>query len=199
MLLVADGDTLAGVYFSGQKYFPAAAPHWREDAGQPVLRAARQQLGEYFAGARTKFDLQLAAPGTAFQLSVWHAIATIPCGSTATYTEVAARAGHPGSVRAAGAATGRNPWSIVVPCHRVVGANGALTGYAGDQHAQRRGPHRPEHGDEHAQEHERQAPDDRQRDKTRDVGATHRHAASVKPAGFCSSTSSARLRSRPPA
>ena len=82
-------------------------------------------------GARTKFDLRLAAPGTAFQRAVWHAIATIPCGATATYTEVAARAGHPGSVRAAGAATGRNPWSIVVPCHRVVGASGALTGYAG--------------------------------------------------------------------
>jgi methylated-DNA-[protein]-cysteine S-methyltransferase len=105
----------------------------RRELDQPLHdpRAARQQLSEYFAGTRTKFDLQLAAPGTAFQRAVWHAIATIPCGATATYTEVAARAGHPGSVRAAGAATGRNPWSIVVPCHRVVGASGALTGYAG--------------------------------------------------------------------
>jgi len=131
MLLAADGDALAGVYFSGQKYLPSIAPEWREDASVPVLRAARQQLGEYFAGARTQFDLPLAAPGTAFQRTVWRAIATIPCGATATYTEIAARAGRPGSARAAGAATGRNPWSIVVPCHRVIGAGGALTGYAG--------------------------------------------------------------------
>ena len=131
MLLVADGPALAGVYFSGQKYHPQIAPAWREDASAAVLRAARAQLGEYFAGARAAFDLPLAAPGTAFQQAVWRAIATIPCGSTATYTEVAARAGHPGSVRAAGAATGRNPWSVVVPCHRVVGADGTLTGYAG--------------------------------------------------------------------
>ena len=131
MLLVADGHALAGVYFGGQKYFPAVAPDWREDASMPVLRAARQQLAEYFEAARTEFDLPLAAPGTAFQRAVWRAIATIPCGATASYTEIAARAGSPGSVRAAGAATGRNPWSIVVPCHRVVGAGGALTGYAG--------------------------------------------------------------------
>jgi methylated-DNA-[protein]-cysteine S-methyltransferase len=131
ILLVACNGALAGVYFTGQKYFPAPAPAWREDAGVPMLRTARQQLGEYFAGTRTEFDLRLAAPGTEFQQAVWRAIATIPCGSTATYTEIASRAGHPGSVRAAGAATGRNPWSIVVPCHRVVGANGTLTGYAG--------------------------------------------------------------------
>ncbi|MEP6678854.1 MAG: methylated-DNA--[protein]-cysteine S-methyltransferase [Betaproteobacteria bacterium] len=131
MLLVAEDLALAGVYFSGQKYFPATVGDWREDAGAPVLRAAREQLGEYFAGARSTFDLPLAAPGTDFQRAVWRAIATIPCGETATYTDVAARAGRPGSVRAAGAATGRNPWSIVVPCHRVIGAGGALTGYAG--------------------------------------------------------------------
>ena len=131
MLLVADGGALAGVYFSGQKYCPPITPAWREDSGAPALRAVRAQLGEYFAGARTTFDLPLAASGTPFQRAVWRAIATIPCGATATYTEVAARAGHPGSVRATGAATGRNPWSIVVPCHRVVGAKGALTGYAG--------------------------------------------------------------------
>ena len=131
MLLVAAGDALAGVYFSGQRYFPAVALHGRDDADRPVLRAARQQLGEYFAGVRTQFDLPLATPGTAFQRAVWRAIATIPCGATATYTDVAACARHPGSARAAGAATGRNPWSIVVPCHRVVGASGALTGYAG--------------------------------------------------------------------
>jgi methylated-DNA-[protein]-cysteine S-methyltransferase len=131
ILLVAQGDALAGVYFSGQKYHPLVAAEWREDGNVPALRAARRQLGEYFAGTRTSFDLPLAAPGTPFQQSVWRAIAAVPHGKTATYTEIAARAGHPGSVRAAGAATGRNPWSIVVPCHRIVGANGALTGYAG--------------------------------------------------------------------
>ena len=131
MLLVADGDALAGVYFRGQKYEADIAPEWRNDPHVPVLRAASQQLGEYFAGTRATFDLPLAAPGTAFQRAVWRAIASIPCGATATYTDIAARAGHPGSVRAAGAATGRNPWSIVVPCHRVVGADGSLTGYAG--------------------------------------------------------------------
>jgi methylated-DNA-[protein]-cysteine S-methyltransferase len=131
ILLVADGDALAGVYFRGQKYERDVASDWRHDANVPVLRAARQQLGEYFAGARTTFELPLAAPGTDFQHAVWRAIASIPCGATATYTDVAVRAGHAGSVRAAGAATGRNPWSIVVPCHRVVGADGSLTGYAG--------------------------------------------------------------------
>lgn len=131
ILLVARGEALAGVYFSGQKYFPAIEPQWREDAGVAVLRKARRQLDEYFAGERIEFDLPRAAPGTSFQQEVWRAIAAIPCGATATYTQIAANAGHAGSVRAAGAATGRNPWSIVVPCHRVVGADGSLTGYAG--------------------------------------------------------------------
>ena len=131
MLLVADGDALAGVYFRGQKYQRDIAPEWHHDGNVPVLRATKKQLGEYFAGTRTTFELPLAAPGTEFQRAVWRAIASIPCGATATYTDVAVRAGHPGSVRAAGAATGRNPWSIVVPCHRVVGADGSLTGYAG--------------------------------------------------------------------
>jgi methylated-DNA-[protein]-cysteine S-methyltransferase len=131
MLLVADGSALAGVYFRGQKYERDIAPEWRSDGNVPVLRAARQQLGEYFAVTRTAFDLPLAAPGTTFQHAVWRAIASIPCGVTVTYADVAVRAGHPGSVRAAGAATGRNPWSIVVPCHRVIGADGSLTGYAG--------------------------------------------------------------------
>ena len=131
ILLVADGSALAGVYFTGQKYFPTIEPEWREDSDLTVLRKTRRQLDEYFAGERTAFDLPRAAPGTAFQQAVWRAIAAIPCGATATYTQIATSAGHAGSVRAAGAATGRNPWSIVVPCHRVVGADGSLTGYAG--------------------------------------------------------------------
>jgi len=131
MLLVANGDALAGVYFDGQKYLPAIAPDWREAPATPVLRAARRQLDEYFKGARMRFDLSLAARGTDFQRAVWHAIAAVPWGLTASYATIAAGAGRAGSARAAGAATGRNPWSIVVPCHRIVGSAGALTGYAG--------------------------------------------------------------------
>jgi len=131
MLLVAHDDALAGVYFDDQKYLPAIESGWREDATTPVLRAARRQLAEYFAGARTRFDVPLATRGTAFQRAVWKAIAAVPWGRTAAYADVATRAGHPGSARAAGAATGRNPWSIVVPCHRIVATSGALTGYAG--------------------------------------------------------------------
>ncbi len=131
MLLVADGDALAGVYFDGQKYLPAIAPDWRETPALPALRMARLQLDEYFAGARTRFDLPLAARGTDFQRAVWRAIAAVPWGRTTNYAAIAANAGRAGSARAAGAATGRNPWSIVVPCHRIVGSAGALTGYAG--------------------------------------------------------------------
>ena len=132
MLLVAREGKLAGVYFAGQKYLPRITDGWRNDRAVPALRAARSQLAAYFAGERTRFDLPLADDvGTPFQRSVWRAIAAVAWGDTATYTEIAARAGHAGSVRAAGAATGRNPWSLVVPCHRVVGVGGALTGYAG--------------------------------------------------------------------
>ena len=131
LLLVAHDDTLCGVYFAGQKYFPAVAPAWRESDTVPVLRAVCAQLREYFAGSRSTFALPMAPRGTAFQRAVWNAIAAVSHGATATYADIAAAAGHAGSARAAGAATGRNPWTIVVPCHRIVASNGALTGYAG--------------------------------------------------------------------
>ena len=131
LLLAAAGDALAGVWFDGQRYHPVVGDDWRRDAAHPVLRAARVQLAEYFAQRRTRFELPLAATGTPFQRAVWQAIAAVPFGATIAYRDLAARAGAPGSVRAAGTATGRNPWSIVVPCHRIVGAQGALTGYAG--------------------------------------------------------------------
>jgi methylated-DNA-[protein]-cysteine S-methyltransferase len=97
----------------------------------PVLRAAAEQLGEYFAGDRTTFDLPLAPIGTPFQQAVWHVLREIPYGQTWSYADVALRIGKPTAVRAVGAANGRNPIPIVVPCHRVVGANGTLTGYGG--------------------------------------------------------------------
>jgi methylated-DNA-[protein]-cysteine S-methyltransferase len=131
MLLVAAGDALCGLYFAGQKYEPVPAADWQRRPDAPVLRAAREQLAAYFAGGLQRFDLPLAPVGTAFQRSVWTAIAGVPWGATIAYRELAANAGHPASVRAVGAAVGRNPLSIVVPCHRIVGADGALTGYAG--------------------------------------------------------------------
>lgn len=96
-----------------------------------VLAQLRDELDGYFAGERVRFDVPLAPAGTPWQRAVWDALADVEPGATITYTELAARAGRPGAARAAGAANGRNPISILIPCHRVVGARGALTGYAG--------------------------------------------------------------------
>lgn len=129
--LVARGDALAGLWFEGQKYDVEIGAGWREAPRDPVLREAARELDEYFAGRRARFDLKLAPRGTAFQKRVWRAIAAVPVGRTISYAELARRVGSPSAVRAAGAATGRNPLSIVVPCHRIVGSDGSLTGYAG--------------------------------------------------------------------
>jgi len=131
MLLVADGERLSGVYFDGQKYVAHIAPGWRRDACHPPLRQAKRELTEYFGGERKRFEVAIAPEGTPFQRSVWKAISSVGFGETITYGELADRAGCPGSARAAGAATGRNPIGVIVPCHRIVGANGSLTGYAG--------------------------------------------------------------------
>lgn len=96
-----------------------------------MLVAARAQLAEYFRGKRTRFDLPLRPDGTAFQQSVWRALLKVPFGTTSTYGALAAAIGRPGAARAVGAAVGANPLAIVVPCHRIVGADGTLTGYAG--------------------------------------------------------------------
>jgi len=131
ILLVADDKGLAGVYFEKQKHFAGRRKDWRHDPQNRVLAQAKRELEEYFAGKRRRFDVPLSPAGTAFQKSVWKAISTIGFGETISYGELARRAGVPGSARAAGAATGRNPIGIIVPCHRVVGADGSLTGYAG--------------------------------------------------------------------
>ncbi len=96
-----------------------------------ILDATRAQLEEYFAGSRTEFELPLDAIGTSFQLAAWQVLRTIPYGSTMSYGEQARSLGDPNKARAVGAANGRNPISIIVPCHRVVGSNGSLTGFAG--------------------------------------------------------------------
>jgi methylated-DNA-[protein]-cysteine S-methyltransferase len=138
MLLVATGRALSGAYFVGQKHDLAPQPDWVEDDAHAVLRDARRQLLEYFAAQRAAFDLPLAPTGSEFQRKVWRALLEIPCGHTATYGEIAARIEARSAMRAVGAAIGRNPISIVVPCHRVIGADGALTGYAGGLDRKRR-------------------------------------------------------------
>src|SRR5688572_27463207 len=131
MMLVADAAGLCGVYFEGQKHHPGIDPEWLRDALHAPLLQAKRELAEYFAGERKRFETALAPKGTPFQNAVWKAISTVGFGETITYGDLARRAGCPGSVRAAAAATGRNPLTIVVPCHRIVGADGSLTGYAG--------------------------------------------------------------------
>jgi methylated-DNA-[protein]-cysteine S-methyltransferase len=131
MRAVAEGAALASVDFIDARYVRPIAADWREDTRSPLLAECAKQLREYFAGDRTRFDLPLAPAGTLFQQRVWREIARIPYGDTTTYAQLAVRCEAPGAARAAGAATGRNPLAIVVPCHRVVGASGGLTGYAG--------------------------------------------------------------------
>jgi methylated-DNA-[protein]-cysteine S-methyltransferase len=114
------------------RHAPAAA---RDDPDHPVLRDASRQLREYFAGERRVFDLPLDVDGTAFQRSVWEALVEIPYGATESYGQLAERIGRPGAARAVGAANGRNPVPIVVPCHRVIGADGTLVGYGGSSEA----------------------------------------------------------------
>ena len=131
MLLAASDDGIAGVYFDRQKHFPERGKDWKHAPGNRHLMRAKRQLAEYFSGRRKEFDLALDPRGTGFQEAVWRAIAGVPYGETITYGELARRAGYPGSARAAGAATGRNPVGIIVPCHRIMGSDGSLTGYAG--------------------------------------------------------------------
>ena len=136
ILIAATSKGLAGLWFvENQRYLPTAvtgSTAWPEDPNHPVLKQASQQLGEYFAGQRCHFDLPLdLSCGTAFQQSVWQALLAIPQGEVISYGEVSRRIGNPAAVRAVGGAVGRNPVSIIVPCHRVMGTNGALTGYGG--------------------------------------------------------------------
>ena len=130
MLVTASEAGITGVHFGGQKYFPAGDAGSRREARNPLVLQAIRELAEYFAGERKRFEVVLAPAGTPFQIAIWRAIATVPYGETISYGELARRAGAPGHARAAGAATGRNPIGIIVPCHRIVGANGSLTGYA---------------------------------------------------------------------
>ena len=135
MMLAATHSGLAGVWFEGQRHMPNAPtspPGWPVDTNHPVLVKTMQQLSEYFAGQRQQFDLQLdLSGGTAFQQAVWQALLAIKPGQTSSYGNVSKTIGNTAAVRAVGAAVGRNPISIIVPCHRVLGSDGSLTGYAG--------------------------------------------------------------------
>lgn len=131
MLLAATDRGLAGVWFEGQRHGPDTTG-WPQDARHPVLVEAVAQLRAYFAGERNAFDLALdLQAGTPFQQSVWNALRSIPSGGTTSYAELARGLGRDKAARAIGAAVGRNPLSVVVPCHRVLGTGGGLTGYAG--------------------------------------------------------------------
>jgi methylated-DNA-[protein]-cysteine S-methyltransferase len=124
LLIAGDGSALTSLHMDGS---PGAG--WRRDPA--AFRGAAEQLRAYFAGGLRQFDLPLAPHGTPFQRSVWAALREIPYGETVSYAELAAAAERPGAARAVGAANGRNPIAIVIPCHRVIGSTGALTGYGG--------------------------------------------------------------------
>lgn len=127
VLLVASDERLAGLYFDEHPRAPALEGVQRRESD--ALTQVRIELDEYFDGTRTRFSTPLLLEGTAFQVAVWTALIEIPPGSTSTYGEIARRLGRPQAARAVGAANGRNPISIIVPCHRLVGADGSLTGY----------------------------------------------------------------------
>ena len=139
MTLAATDLGLAGLWFTDQRHLPPELtgtsqtdPVWRTDAGHPVLQETSRQLTDYFAGRREGFKLPLdLAGGTDFQQAVWRALLAIGHGQTASYSDISRRIGKPAAVRAVGAAIGRNPISVIVPCHRVIGGDGSLTGYAG--------------------------------------------------------------------
>lgn len=135
MIAMAEEDALGGLWFVGQKYAPAAQ-EWIDDPDHPLFGELRSQLAAYFAGKRLLFDLPVAPRGTPFQTAVWTLLRSIPAGTTTTYGALArqlaqAREGRLPSAQAVGGAVGHNPVSIVIPCHRVMGAGGSLTGYAG--------------------------------------------------------------------
>jgi methylated-DNA-[protein]-cysteine S-methyltransferase len=131
LTLVATDEGLAAILWENDRPLRVRLNLEAEENGHPVLVETERQLEEYFAGRRTQFALKLDVSGTPFQRKVWNALLTIPFGETRSYRQIAEQIGNPQAVRAVGGANGRNPLSIVAPCHRVVGSTGALTGFAG--------------------------------------------------------------------
>ncbi len=131
VILGASSNGLVGVWFDGQRHPPDTST-WPAAPDHPVLQQARAELSDYFAGRRRTFEMPLdLSSGTDFQQQVWRALLKIPCGVTRSYGAISADIGKPTAARAVAGAIAHNPLSIIVPCHRVIGANGALTGYAG--------------------------------------------------------------------
>ena len=135
LLIAADENALTMIGFREGRHPGKVVEGWRR--GGPLVAEARRQLGEYFRGRRRRFDLPLAPSGTPFQLRAWRALRDIPYGATRSYGEQARAMAQPRAVRAVGAANGRNPIAIVVPCHRVIGGDGRLTGYGGGLYVKR--------------------------------------------------------------
>ena len=131
LLLASDGESLTSLFMVTQRHGPFFSESWKRDDNAKPFAEARRQMEAYFAGELTEFDLPLNMTGTEFQKTVWRELLNIPFGVTISYGELAERVGNPSASRAVGAANGRNPISIIVPCHRVIGSNGKLTGYGG--------------------------------------------------------------------
>ena len=134
LLLISNGDALTELHLTAGKYVPSIQPDWVQDGKRSVFEQTRRELDEYFNCKRRVFTMPIAPNGTEFQKQAWIALTKIPFGEKQTYGQQAAMIGRPKAVRAIGAANGKNPISIIVPCHRVIGSNGALTGYAGGLH-----------------------------------------------------------------
>jgi methylated-DNA-[protein]-cysteine S-methyltransferase len=131
LLVAAEGDAIIRLHMAPHTGRYGPQPQWERADDDPTLAEARRQLDEYFAAERTEFDLTLAPAGTAFQTQVWAGLVAIPYGRTVSYGELARRIGNPTASRAVGLANGRNPIAVMVPCHRVIGADGSLTGFGG--------------------------------------------------------------------
>lgn len=136
LAVLSDGTAVTALYTSGHRHFAAASASAQRQMDK-VLTQAQAQLDEYFAGRRRIFDLPLAPAGTVFDRQVWNQLRAIPFGATCSYAELATAIGRPQAARASGTANGRNPISILIPCHRVVRTNGELSGYAGGQATKR--------------------------------------------------------------
>ncbi len=129
IILTQEDKLLTGLWFDGEKHSSTIAPTWKRD--ESAFKAIHQQLDAYFAGKLQKFNIPLKFSGTSFQECVWRALEKIPYGQTRSYAQIASSIGNAKAMRAVGTANGRNPISIIVPCHRVIGADGSLTGYGG--------------------------------------------------------------------
>lgn len=150
LLLMSDGEALTGLHTESDKYRPKIRSDWIEADDAIPFSVVKAQLRDYFEGRLTEFDLPLNPQGTQFQMRVWEQLCAIPFGETISYAELARRIGNPNASRAVGMANSRNPISIIVPCHRVIGADNSLTGYAGGlerksallEHEMKAGPRR---------------------------------------------------------